>query len=99
MSTYLERGHSLTTTRGKNDIFKNIPHKPDPYIEKIDQWQKAHRHHWESLQEFSNWWKDNWVYFDSPYKLLQYLRATCIHILDRTPGCECEVHFREYRRK
>ena len=99
---YHERGHSLTTKRGKNNPLAKIELDPQhvQLMKEIDTWSKEHRHLYPTLQEFSNWWKGVWADFNDDLEdILKYLEGLCDHCLAEMPGCECEVHFREYRRK
>ncbi len=61
MSTYFERGHSLTTKRGKN-TYMSEEHirrslEPTPWTP-IIEWQKKNIKNFPSNAEFNTWWKE-----------------------------------------
>ena len=89
--TYRERGHSLTTRRGKSTKRQRelremeAAHKYDSNLTEIDKWQKEHRHIMGSLQEFSEWWKGVWADFnDDTEEILEYLQTLCRQCLSET---------------
>ena len=104
MSNYLynERGHSLNTTRGKNDLLSKIVHDPKhtQLLKEIDNWGKDHRHLYPTLQEFSDWWKGVWADFNDDLEdIMEYLDGLCGQCLDEVPGCACGINYLEGRMK
>ncbi len=95
---YHERGHSLTTKRGKRDLFSKIELDPQhiQLMKEINEWQKEHRHLYPTLQEFSDWWKGVWADFnDNLEEILNYLESLCDSCLLEMTGCACEPTFHE----
>ena len=91
---YHERGHSLTTKRGKRDLSSRIELDPQhiQLMKEINEWQKEHRHLYPTLQEFSDWWKGVWADFnDDLEEILNYLKSLCDSCLMETLNCECET--------
>lgn len=88
---YLERGHSLKTKRtGRINAGLFTPER-------------------EAALEWIGWFCDNDIprsmqneiaeAFPCMIERMEYIETLCDSCWAEMPGCECEVHFREYRKK